>query len=304
MAFDSINGQILNQIKDWLNPFKIEKLVFKEEPYKYYWVSLNAEPQLNFLPFLTEEREVNGIKFQEGVYKGEFNIQFICCDNYGYSEWDSYDEENDYVVNSSNLLNDGPFYEDRMIHKSAYYEADSGDATRSGITYLRPTYLYNAGNTAANLNLTFDLILPNQNSPLVILVNKTPLTSEGWGETTTVSSIDLKYFSNFKPFVDIFDGVLNNWQIEINSNLCEIYLKHKIDSSKIISLNRFSSQHTFLTLAPAGYVDYTKPFPTEITDEISGTAIEGLYFNQLIVQQATENYRLKNVNIEWKHTYL
>ena len=58
IAFDNINGQILNQIKEWLNPFKIDKLVFKEEPYKYYWVALNTEPKLDFLPFLEETKVV------------------------------------------------------------------------------------------------------------------------------------------------------------------------------------------------------------------------------------------------------
>ena len=304
MAFDNINGQILNQIKEWLNPFKIEKLIFKEEPFKYYWASLNAAPQLNFLPFLTEEREVNGVTFQEGVYRGEFSLQFICCDNYGYSDWDSYNEEEGYVVNSSNLLDDSDYYSTHSIHKSSYFDEDSGNPSTSGITYSRPTYLYNAGNEAANLNLTFDLILPNNNSPLVILIKKIPLTASGWGTPILIGSFDLTYFSNFKPFVDIYDSVLANWQIEINSDLCEIYLKHKTDESKIISLNRFNTNHQFLKLAPAGYVDYTKPFPAAAASTVQDTAIENLYFNQVSVQQATENYRLKNVNVEWKHTYL
>ena len=98
IAFDNINGQILNQIKEWLNPFKIDKLVFKEEPYKYYWVALNTEPKLDFLPFLEETKVVNGIAFKEGVYKGEFELQFVCFDNYGYSDWQSFDENYDYVV--------------------------------------------------------------------------------------------------------------------------------------------------------------------------------------------------------------
>ena len=80
IAFDNINGQTLNQIKEWLHPFKIDKLTFKEEPFKYYWVTLNSEPELNFVPFLEETKVVNGIEFKEGIYKGEFNIQFVCFD--------------------------------------------------------------------------------------------------------------------------------------------------------------------------------------------------------------------------------
>ena len=80
IAFDNINGQILNQIKEWLNPFKIDKLVFKEEPYKYYWVALNTEPKLDFLPFLEETKIVN----------------------YGYSDWQSFDENYDYVTEEIN----------------------------------------------------------------------------------------------------------------------------------------------------------------------------------------------------------
>ena len=98
IAYDNINLETLRKIKEWLNPFIIGKLVFKEEPYKYYWVSLNEDPQISFLPFKIEKNTIDGRTYKRGVYKGELTLSFICVDNYGYSSWQSFDEDFDYLV--------------------------------------------------------------------------------------------------------------------------------------------------------------------------------------------------------------
>ena len=209
----------------------------------------------------------------------------------------------DYVVNQSNLLNDSAFYYDNNIYKKSYFDAETGDATKSGISEDRPVYLYNAGTTAANLNLTFDMIIPAEGSPLVINTESCKLTDNGIQVLKQISSISISDFSKYKPFLEIYDGTPSNWQIQIDSNLCEIYLKHKIDKTKIISLNKFNDNQSFLSLANCKFVDYSKPFPTLIT-AIGGTALENTVFNKLSVGTSAQNYRLKNVNVEWKHTYL
>ena len=101
----------------------------------------------------------------------------------------------------------------------------------------------------------------------------------------------------------MYDNISSNWYIEIDSTLGEIYLRHKTDESKVLNLNRFNDNHTFLTLASCNFVDYNKIFPT-IISEIKDTAIENTIFNKLSVASAPEAYRLKNASIEWKHTYL
>ena len=209
----------------------------------------------------------------------------------------------DYMVNCSNLLNDSSFYHDNDIYKKSYFDIDTGDATKSGISTNRPVYLYNAGTSRANLNLIFDLIIPTENSPLIIKTESCKLTDNGIQILNEESLISISNFANFKPFLDIYDGNLDNWQIEIDSELCEIYVKHKIDKTKIISLNKFNDEQSFLSLANCKFVDYLKPFPTSIT-AISNSAIENTIFNKLSVASSAQNYRLKNVYVDWKHTYI
>lgn len=208
----------------------------------------------------------------------------------------------DYMVNCSNLLNDSSFYHDNDIYKKSYFDIDTGDATTSGISTDRPVYLYNAGTSRANLNLTFDLIIPAED-PLTIKTESCKLTDNGIQILNEESLISISNFANFKPFLDIYDGNLDNWQIEIDSELCEVYVKHKTDKTKIISLNKFNDEQSFLSLANCKFVDYLKPFPTSIT-AISNSAIENTIFNKLSVASSAQDYRLKNVYVDWKHTYI
>ena len=147
------------------------------------------------------------------------------------------------------------------------------------------------------------MIIPSEGSPLVINTESCKLTDNGIQVLKQVSSISISDFSKYKPFLEIYDGTPSNWQIQIDSNLCEVYLKHKTDKTKIISLNKFNDNQSFLSLTNCNFVDYSKPFPTLIT-AISGTALENTVFNKLSVGTSAQNYRLKNVDVEWKHTYL
>lgn len=318
IAFDKVTMQNVNQIKQWLNPKKIEKLILSEEPNKYYWCSINSEPDFKFIPFIEETIKVGNKEVIEGVYKGEMSLQFICADNFAYSEEEDYEKveiEKGIIysekypsiiipwVTSSNLLENVQFYNNNNIYLKSYFDAETGDATKSGISEDRPVYLYNAGTTAANLNLTFDMIIPAEGSPLVINTESCKLTNDGIQVLKQISSISISDFSKYKPFLEIYDGTPSNWQIQIDSNLCEVYLKHKTDKTKIISLNKFNNNQSFLSLTNCNFVDYSKPFPTLIT-AISGTALENTVFNKLSVGTSAQNYRLKNVNVEWKHTYL
>ena len=164
-------------------------------------------------------------------------------------------------------------------------------------------YLYNAGNADASLKLTFDLIIPAENSPLTIVTSKGHFTKNGFEEINNYSQFSISNFAHYKPFVDIFDGVLSNWVIEIDSDLCEVYLKHKTNKDKVISLNRFNDNQSFLKLAGSDFVDYSKSFPTSL-EEIKDSAIENTIFNKISLKESAQNYRLKNVSLDWKHTYL
>lgn len=204
-------------------------------------------------------------------------------------------------VTGSNLLDKTWLYNDNNIHTKSYIEVETGDATKSGVSADRPVYLLNSGTSDADLNLKFDYI--SIVSPLTIKVTKGKITDNGFSEIAPVSEITIKPFLNYQPFIDLYDNIPSNWYIEIDSTLGEIYLRHKTDESKVLNLNRFNDNHTFLTLASCNFVDYNKVFPT-IISEIKDTAIENTIFNKLSVASAPEAYRLKNASIEWKHTYL
>lgn len=204
-------------------------------------------------------------------------------------------------VTASNLLNKTNLYKDNDIHTKSYIEVDNGDATKSGITSSRPVYLLNSGTTNAELNIKFDYI--NIVSPLTIKVIKGKFDDEGFNEIAQVSEIIINPFTSYKPFIDMYDGNSNNWYIDIDSELQEVYLKHKTDATKVLSLNKFNKNYSFLTLADCNFVDYYKVFPT-IISEIEGTAIENTVFNKVVLGLSAENYRLKNATLEWKHTYL
>lgn len=209
----------------------------------------------------------------------------------------------DFVLEGSNLLNDSAFYYNNDIYLKAFDEIDSGNPSTSGISSEREVYLYNAGNADASLKLTFDLIILAENSPLTIVTSKGRFTKNGFEEINNYSQFSISNFAHYKPFVDIFDGVLSNWVIEIDSDLCEVYLKHKTNKDKVISLNRFNDNQSFLKLAGSDFVDYSKSFPTSL-EEIKDSAIENTIFNKISLKESAQNYRLKNVSLDWKHTYL
>lgn len=209
----------------------------------------------------------------------------------------------DFMVEGSNLLDSSAFYYQNDIFLKAFEDKEGGDATKSGISEERPVYLYNAGNKDAALKLNFDLIIPAENSPLTIQIEKGKMTENGFSKISDYSQIAINNFEHYRPFVDIFDGHLENWQIEIDSNLCEVYVKHKTDKTKIISLNKFNENQSFLSLAGSEIVDYAKAFPTSL-EEIKNSAIENTIFNKVTIAPCAQNYRLKNVSLDWKHTYL
>lgn len=317
IAYDNLNLNNLRELKKWLNPFVIDKIIFKEEPYKYYWVSLNEEPQISFLPFRTEDFYIDNKAYKKGVYKGDLTLSFICVDNNGYSDWNSFSEEDNFVLEGSNLLNKSDFYKNNLIFLSSYEELESGNPETSGITSSRAEYLYNAGNTIANLNLTFDYIPPQQNSPLEINIDKVKLTPDGWEVIEEkISSMKLEYFTDYRPFTDLLKEAYSledlsqlpekwqdDWQLEINSDIKEIYFKNKKDNKLVISLNKFNVNQNFLQLSESNFVDYSKTFPT-LLSEIDNSAIKETYFNKIYLTETTQNYRLKNIYLDWKYTYI
>lgn len=148
MAFDSLTELELKELKQWLSS-NINYLILDEIPYIEYYVKLQSAPQINFLVFNNNE---NGKR----VYKGEFNINFISYDCFGYSvdKWlDNYTNNSldiktncnnkDEWASSSNLL------ENNMKNGEPYYDIYNN--------LLGEIPLYNGGDLEANFILSFSI---------------------------------------------------------------------------------------------------------------------------------------------------
>lgn len=103
IAFDHLAIEDIEKIKMWLDPTKVDKLVFDNEPYKYYFASLSQDLDFSFLPFQEETYTVGANTFTHAVYKGEMSITFIAIDNYGYSDYDNFEQYDlNYIISEYN----------------------------------------------------------------------------------------------------------------------------------------------------------------------------------------------------------
>lgn len=273
------------------------KVLLDEKPFTIYYEKEVADIEpLTELQKNTLANLVTRKQYDHWLISGDLNPEV----ELSYKLTSSINDIHPWVT-GSNLLDKTWFYNDNNIHTKPYVEVDTGDADKSGISATRPIYLLNSGTGTADLSLTFDYI--NIETPLTIQTYSGKFTDDGFVEETKVSEIIIEPFTNYQPFKDIYDNNPANWKIEIDSTLGEVYLRHNTDKTKVLNLNRFNKNHTFLSLADCNFVDYDKVFPT-IISEIEGTAIENTIFNKVIVANTADNYRLKNVNVEWKHTYL
>ena len=273
------------------------KVLLDEKPFTIYYEKEVADIEpLTELQKNTLANLVTRKQYDHWLISGDLNPEV----ELSYKLTSSINDIHPWVT-GSNLLDKTWFYNDNNIHTKPYVEVDTGDADKSGISATRPIYLLNSGTETANLSLTFDYI--NIETPLTIQTYSGKFTDDSFVEEAKVSEIIIEPFTNYQPFKDIYDNNPANWKIEIDSTLGEVYLRHNTDETKVLNLNRFNKDHTFLSLADCNFVDYDKVFPT-IISEIEGTAIENTIFNKVIIANTADNYRLKNVNVEWKHTYL
>jgi hypothetical protein len=67
------------QVRAWLNPKITAKILFDEEPYKYYTVKLSGSPKFEFVPF---DDGAGGT-----IYKGDIQCTFVARDPYGYADY-------------------------------------------------------------------------------------------------------------------------------------------------------------------------------------------------------------------------
>ena len=91
IAYDNLSESDMRAIKEWLSPKTACPLVYDEEPYKTWYVTISGTPNLKFICF-DKDNDPKG----ERVYKGEGTIQFeaaypyaICEKKYlsDYADW-------------------------------------------------------------------------------------------------------------------------------------------------------------------------------------------------------------------------
>ena len=82
IAFDHLTEQQFRDMRKWLGGEKLHSFRFDERPYKIYWVKLESRPELEYVCFMEESKEVIGQ--EERIYKGEGTLNFVAYDPFGY----------------------------------------------------------------------------------------------------------------------------------------------------------------------------------------------------------------------------
>lgn len=94
IAFDHLTEQQFRDMRRWLGGEKLHSFQFDERPYKTYWVKLESRPELEYVCFMEESKEVIGQ--EERIYKGEGTLSFVAYDPFGYC-----------IDNSTQMTRDG-----------------------------------------------------------------------------------------------------------------------------------------------------------------------------------------------------
>lgn len=143
MFADNLTFPELSHLKAWLNPRHIGKLIFSDQPYKYYYVKPTSVGTLANIPLSTVQTPAHSIlgDFLEGdpVYTGKFTVTFETVGSaygYGLSYYRDdlvYDALNKYglgVYPENYFYDSGLLYKDMSPLTSYYFTPEfTGEAT-------------------------------------------------------------------------------------------------------------------------------------------------------------------------------
>lgn len=171
---DNLSAFEFDQLKSWIRPKKIGKLIRPEEPYRYYWVKVSSVDNLGNIP-LTHP-DTGGVS-----YTGNFSVTFTtigqACgygmfyyqDDLKYYEYrDIFDGTQDY------------YYDTGLLYRE---EVLPLHVTRSGGTW--DPQIYNPGTYTSKIRLQ---IKANND----IANGSISLTNETVGDMSVISLVDLK----------------------------------------------------------------------------------------------------------------
>ena len=209
IAFDDMTEEDYRGLRRWLNS-GISEFILDETPYIKYYAKPGAPVQISFLVFLDD--------YGERVYKGEFQVGFVCYDSFGYSvhKW-----LEDYSMTGFGA---GDTLELDQISSSVKEWAASSRLlpaqTYHDITYdvynkgENCFYLYNPGDLACDFTLEFRA---NQSNLVLNLFE--------WDEDSGAPSIQASYSQT------LTDIPTDSGKVVIDTYKRLIYIEH-IDGSK------------------------------------------------------------------------
>lgn len=170
---DNLSAYEFGQLKTWLRPEKIGKLIRPEEPYVYYWVKVSSIDNLANIP-LTHP-DTGGVS-----YTGNFSVTFTTvgqtCGNgmFYYHDDLKYYEYRDIIKDSMEFYDTGLLYREQMLPMNV---------TRTSGTW--EPQIYNPGTYNSKIRL---VITPSAD----INGGAITLTNETIGDVGVINLNDLK----------------------------------------------------------------------------------------------------------------
>lgn len=142
---DNLSAHDFEQLKSWLRPKKIGKLIRPEEPYVYYWVKIASIDNLGNIPL--KHPDTGGVS-----YTGNFSITFTTVGQacgygmYYYKDDLKYYEYMDIMTDTASYYDTGLLYKENMPSMSKIYS--SGE-------YL--PMIYNPGTYSSKIKMDINL---------------------------------------------------------------------------------------------------------------------------------------------------
>lgn len=209
IAFDDMTEEDYRGLRRWLNS-GISEFILDETPYIKYYAKPGAPVQISFLVFLDD--------YGERVYKGEFQVGFVCYDSFGYSvhKWlEDYSMTGFGAGDALELDKISSSVKEwatssRLLPAQTYHDITYDVYDKNGDCF----YLYNPGDLACDFTLEFRA---NQSNLVLNLFewdknSEAPSTQASYSQTLTNIPTD-----SGKVVIDTYKRL--------------IYIKH-IDGSK------------------------------------------------------------------------
>lgn len=199
LAFWDLSEKEYYEMVNWLRGGDIPRpLIMDERPYVQYYVKLNKEPQIKYVPF---DDNVTG-----RIYKGEIDLQFKAYDPYGYSVHKFLNEYSD-----DDILSSDEWMEESGLLRTNVYNNTS---IKYDVPHLQDNIieirLINNGDMPTDFILNTTIVAECDVKTEIYLNNTLMMTldTSAWGVLSGILTIDSKKKAIFK------DGEIANNLLE------------------------------------------------------------------------------------------